>query len=100
MLQPNKTDQTQPQPHLYCLIRACQYFCFLPNIITAFFKNKRDGKPSLLRALDILFDFGGLTDSATQVIKLGASDFALAHNFEFFDVGGMYRESLFDADAI
>ena len=65
-------------------------------------KNKRDERPSLrfFSDLNVFFNFGGLTDSVTKIIKLGASDFTLSDYLKLFDVRGMDRESLFHSDSV
>ena len=50
--------------------------------------------------LDVLFDFGGLTNSVTEVIKLSASDLTLANYFDLLNVGRVDGESLFYANTV
>ena len=50
--------------------------------------------------LDVLFNFGGLTNAITQVVQLSATDLTLTNDFDLLNVGRMDGESLFHADAI
>ena len=51
-------------------------------------------------SLYLLFGLGGLARSVSEIIEFGASDLTFSDDFDFFDVGRMDREGLFDADAV
>ncbi len=59
------------------------------------------GKPQEIFVLSkTFFDFGSFADALSDVIELCTADFAATCDDDFFNVGGMKRESLFDAYAV
>ncbi len=52
------------------------------------------------KALDLLFDLGCLTNSATEIVELCASNLTVTDGLNLNHVGGVDRESLFHATTV
>ena len=49
--------------------------------------------------LALFLDLGCLAAQVAQVVQLGAPDFTAGHDLDLVDVGAVYREGAFHADA-
>ena len=58
------------------------------------------GWSRFMLATAILFDAGGFARSIPEVVELGATDAAVAEDFDFFDAGGVEQERALDPYAV